>query len=212
MPRYKRRFAVAGTATALTALVVSAAAFGYVRRESAAPSRPHAPMAHHHHASGKGKLAQQVAAARFASAKYTFGLRRAKADGYKIITRMIPDMGWHFMNPSIQGFDVRRPQILVYERTPHGWQLGALEWVFTEKPAKPPLPGATYGSFAAACHYVDGTFTEAASEDQCAAKSPQTGAAFSFWHPKLVTLHLWAWYPNPDGIYEGMNPLVTPFN
>jgi hypothetical protein len=163
-------------------------------------------------AGGKAKLANQVAAARFATAKYAFGLQRAKADGYGIITRMIPDMGWHFMNPKVQGFDVRRPQILVYERTSRGWQLGALEWVFTEKPAKPPLPGATYGSFAAACHYVDGTFTAAPAEDQCAPRSPESGARFNFWHPDLVTLHLWTWYPNPDGIFEGMNPLVTPFN
>ena len=87
--------------------------------------------------------------------------RAAKADGYQIITRMIPDMGWHFLNPAIQGFDVTKPPILVYERHGHSWQLGALEWVFTRTPATPPLPGATYGSFAAACHYKDGTFVAA---------------------------------------------------
>jgi hypothetical protein len=38
------------------------------------------------------------------------------------------------------------------------------------------------------------------------------GARFSFWHPDLVTLHLWLWYPNPDGLYSGTNPLVHPFN
>ena len=38
-------------------------------------------------------------------------------------------MGYHFINPSVKGFDVRKPPILVYERTAH-WQLGALEWVF----------------------------------------------------------------------------------
>jgi hypothetical protein len=187
----------------LIGLVAASTASAQLRREAGG-----APAA----AAGKSKLANQVAAARFATKKYAFGLRKAKANGYGIITRMIPDMGWHFMNPKITGFDVRRPQILVYEKTPIGWQLGALEWVFTEKPAKPPLPGATYGSFAAACHYVDGTFVQATAEDQCAPKSPDTGAKFNFWHPDLVTLHLWAWYPNPDGIYEGMNPLVTPFN
>ena len=35
---------------------------------------------------------------------------------------------------------------------------------------------------------------------------------FAFWHPDFVTLHLWVWYPNSDGIYSGMNPLVRPFN
>jgi hypothetical protein len=27
-----------------------------------------------------------------------------------------------------------------------------------------------------------------------------------------VTLHIWLWYPNPAGLYAGMNPLVAPFN
>jgi hypothetical protein len=27
---------------------------------------------------------------------------------------MIPDMGYHFMNPAMKGFDVTRPPILVY--------------------------------------------------------------------------------------------------
>ena len=40
----------------------------------------------------------------------------------------------------IKGFAVRKPHILVYVRRGGRWQLGALEWVFTTKPAKPPLP------------------------------------------------------------------------
>jgi hypothetical protein len=70
--------------------------------------------------------------------------------------------------------------------------------VFTETPAEPPLEGATYGSFGAACHYR-GT-------------SPETGSAFRFWRPDLVTMHVWLRYPNPDGLYAGTNPLVSPFN
>jgi hypothetical protein len=50
------------------------------------------------------------------------------------------------------------------------------------------------------------------SEDDRARRSPETGAAFNFWHPDLVTLHVWLWYPNPDGLYSGTNPLVKPFN
>ena len=123
---------------------------------------------------------------------------------------MIPNMGYHFINPSVKGFDIRKPPILVYEHTPHGWQLGAFEWVFPTKPATAPLPGAQYGVFGAACHYVDGTFVYQTVQSKCAAKSPETGAAFNLWHPKLVTLHLWLWYPNPSGIFTGMNPLVTP--
>ena len=157
-------------------------------------------------------LAAQVAAGRLATAKYATDLDRAKQDGYGIITRDIPDMGWHFLNPKVTGFDIRKPPILVYNKRGSRWQLVAFEWVFPAKPAKAPLPGATYGSFGAACHYKDGTFVFKASQDECATTSPQSGAAFAFWHPDFVTLHVWLWYPNPNGIFAGMNPLVHPFN
>jgi hypothetical protein len=157
-------------------------------------------------------LAGQLARARLATARYATDLRVAKSDGYQIITRDIPDMGWHYLNPKVQGFDVTRPHILVYERHGRTWQLAALEWVFTTTPARPPLPGAAYGSFGAACHYTDGTFVFRAVQKQCPGSSPQTGAPFNFWHPDLVTLHVWLWYPNPDGLYNGTNPYVRPFN
>jgi hypothetical protein len=192
-------------------LAVSGCAARSAASETAAPA-----AAHQHPATltigDNGRLASQLAAARLATARYATSLRAAKADGYQVITRMIPDMGWHFLNPAVQGFDVRKPPILVYERRGDAWQLGALEWVFTAKPATPPLPGATYGSFGAACHYKDGTFVFAASQDLCPTRSPQTGAAFNFWHPDLVTLHVWLWYPNPDGLYSGTNPYIRPFN
>jgi hypothetical protein len=79
-------------------------------------------------------------------------------------------------------------------------------------PAKPPLPGARYGVFGAACHYIDGTFVFADKPAACAPRSPKSGAKFNFWHPRLITLHFWVWYPNPGGIYSGMNPNVAPFN
>jgi hypothetical protein len=157
-------------------------------------------------------LVSQLALARIATAKYVSNLPLAKKDGYSIITRMIPNMGYHFLNPKVTGFDVRKPPILVYEHRGSAWQLGALEWVYTSKPAKPPLPGATYGTFGAGCHYKDGTFAPAQSQDACPKTSPQTGAAFNFWHPLLYTLHVWLWYPNPLGLFSGLNPLVAAYN
>jgi hypothetical protein len=196
-----------------TALVAHNAAAGSTHTAEAA-----APAAHQHLAqtgpspSDRLGLAAQLAGARLATGRYATNLHAAKADGYQIITRMIPDMGWHFLNPTIQGFDVTKPAILVYERHGRSWQLGALEWVFPQTPATPPLPGATYGSFPAACHYTDGTFVPARVQELCAKRSPQTGAPFNFWHPDLVTLHVWLWYPNPAGLYSGTNPYIRPFN
>ncbi len=157
-------------------------------------------------------LASTLARARLATAKYATSLDAAKADGYQIITKMIPNMGYHFMNPKAKGFDVTKPAILVYLKRGSRWQLGALEWVFTEKPTTAPLPGARYGAFGAACHYADGTFVPAASQDACPKTAPGSGAAFGFWHPNLITLHVWLWYPNPAGLFSGFNELVHPYN
>lgn len=174
-----------------------------------------APIEHEGHKSHSRidrHLTRQLAQMRVATAQYATDLEKAKADGYRIITPNMKDMGFHYLNPGISDFDVTKPPILVYARDDGQHQLVALEWVFPKKPKKPPLKGATYGSFPAACHYDDGTFTPAASEDDCAATSPETGTPFVFWHPKLVTLHVWIWYPNPDGLYNPTNPLVRPFN
>jgi len=119
-------------------------------------------------------------------------------------------MGWHFLNPAVEGFDVTKPPILIYERHHHRWQLAAFEWVFPTKPATPPLPGATYGFFGAACHYKDGTFVFARVQELCARTSPQTGAPFNFWHPDLVTLHVWLWYPNPPASTAAPTPTSDP--
>jgi hypothetical protein len=162
---------------------------------------------------GDAMLTRQLAAARVATAKYATNLDQAKEDGYQIITMMMPNMGFHFMNPNIQVFNVRKPQILVYEHTgPNTWQLGALEWVFTSMPKTPPLPNATFGFFPAGCHYNDGTFVPEPTQQDCPATAPGSGASFFFWHPDLYTMHFWVWYPNPAGLYSSMNPQVAPFN
>jgi hypothetical protein len=190
--------------TALLASALGAAA----AIATAQPNRSSAGVA----AKPRPSLAADMMAARIATAKYADNLARAKADGYGIITRMIPNMGFHFMNPKVTKFDVRKPPILVYEHHGSKWQLGALEWVFTSMPAKPPLPGAKFGVFGAACHYLDGTFVFQTDKSKCAAKSPQTGAKFNFWHPRLITMHFWVWYPNSAGVYSGLNPNVHGFN
>jgi hypothetical protein len=192
---------------ALCAVVPTALASRSPRGSAATEAHP--PTSH----SAPQQLAPLLARARFATAKYATSLRRAKRDGYRtIVTQHMPNMGWHFMNPKITEFDVTKPPILVYVKRGRSWQLVAFEWVFPQRPASDPLPGAQYGSFPAACHYKDGTFHPATSEAECHRRSPASNAKFGFWHPDFVTLHLWAWYPNPDGIYTGLNPLIRPFN
>jgi hypothetical protein len=199
--RHRRSVGVVVAAAVISAVAVAAASGGAAR-----PNRATAGPA------SSSTLVTQLSLARTATAKYANDLGLAKKNGYRIITKMIPNMGYHFMNPKVTGFDVRKPPILVYEHSGTSWQLSALEWVFTSKPAKPPLPGARYGSFGAGCHYADGTFVPADAQESCPKTAPQSGAAFGFWHPLLITLHVWLWYPNPTGLFASTNPLVAPFN
>ena len=159
--------------TLLGLAALAAAAFASVA-PAAAPGHRHDMSTMSGNAASQ-QLASQLALGRLATAKYATNLALAKRNGYGVITQMIPDMGWHFMNPKITTFDIRKPPILVYGKRGSTWQLVAFEWVFPKKPAKAPLPGATYGSFGAACHYKDGTFAFQASQESCATTSPQTG-------------------------------------
>jgi hypothetical protein len=171
-----------------------------------------APAAMPDMGSSDAALTSQLAAARLATARYVTNLGLAKKNGYMQITPVMTDMGVHFLNPKISGFSVTKPQILVYEKHGSSFQLGALEWVFPSMPKNPPLPNATFGQFPAACHYADGNFIPAKSQKDCAKTEPKTGAKFTFWHPLLITMHVWIWYPNPAGLFSSTNPLVTPFN
>jgi hypothetical protein len=197
---------VACVGVAVVAVVSIGAANGMAKRSGAPPARTVSSSA------TPATLVAQLADARLATAKYVSNLQLAKADGYQIITRMIPNMGYHFMNASVKGFSVKKPPILVYEHRGSSWQLAALEWVYTAKPARPPFAGARYGTFGAGCHYADGTFAPADAQASCPTTSPETGAAFGFWHPQLVTLHVWLWYPNPSGLFASTNPLAGAYN
>ena len=70
-------------------------------------------------------LAVTLSRARIATAKYSTNLAAAKADGYQIITKMIPDMGYHYLNPKVTGFNPAKPAILVYLKRGSTWQLEA---------------------------------------------------------------------------------------
>ena len=59
---------------------------------------------------------------------------------------------------------------------------------------------------------MDGTYVPSETQDACPKTSPQTGAAFNFWHPLLITMHVWLWYPNPSGLFASTNPLAAAYN
>jgi hypothetical protein len=105
------RLAIAAVLAALTAIFVAGAAWS-------AQASPGSPQHVHGHtaptASVPSALAPILANARVATARYANNLALAKKDGYTVtVTQMIPDMGWHFMNPAYTKFDVTKPPILV---------------------------------------------------------------------------------------------------
>jgi hypothetical protein len=104
-----RRIVIVALSAALlttTAWVVHGAAAGSTRTAGAtAPAAANTGSPTDEHALERGlrttkpaSLASQLAAARLATARYATSLQAAKADGYQIITRMIHDMGWHFLS------------------------------------------------------------------------------------------------------------------
>jgi hypothetical protein len=72
--------------------------------------------------------AKLIAAIRQATAKY-LDVEKAKADGYRMTTRMIPNMGYHFINPKLRGFAIGKPNLLLYIKHDDGsFRLAGVEW------------------------------------------------------------------------------------
>ena len=154
----------------------------------------------------------QLALGRLATAKYATNLALAKRNGYGVITQMIPDMGWHFMNPKITTFDItqaadprvrqarldvaaRRVRVGLPEEAGEGAAAGG-----DVRLVRGGLP-------------LQGRHVRVPGEPGVVRpEEPAVGRGVQLLAPDLVTLHVWLWYPNPDGVFAGMNPLMTPFN
>lgn len=121
--------------------------------------------------------------ARAATAKYRH-LDKALKDGYLSINVVVPGMGYHFMNPTLVDgtFDVRKPEILVYNIDEDGvYQLVAVEYAI-------PLPLSTEAP--------DG-FT---GIDDVWSANTEVG---------LWLLHAWVWKYNTLGVFNPINPDVV---
>lgn len=129
-------------------------------------------------------------------------LKAAKADGYGklkdaegIACIDMPGeggMGVHFVNGDLVG-DAEvvgsTPELLVYDPTPDGMKLVALEYVVFKKAwraehatGKPELFGREF-------------------------ELVKVGNRYGL--PAFYELHLWAWKHNPSGMFEDWNPRVT---
>lgn len=126
------------------------------------------------------QTAWELQQARAASARY-LKLDNAKKDGYIDINVIKPNMGYHFLKPSLVdgNFDPRQPEILVYNKDMAGnYYLVAVEYAV---PLNLPEPSGFTGN-----------------NDQW------TGDTFF----ELWLLHAWVWSYNPSGVFNPTNPLV----
>ncbi|HEX6334327.1 MAG TPA: hypothetical protein VFZ78_08875 [Flavisolibacter sp.] len=118
--------------------------------------------------------------ARAASAKYQ-KFENAEKDGYININVVTPNMGYHYMKPSLVDgtFDYLKPEILIYNHDENGKkELVAIEYAVPLSLAKPE-------GFTGADDVWDGN----------------TG--FQLW-----LLHVWVWAYNPAGVFNPTNPDV----
>ena len=129
-------------------------------------------------------------------------LKAAKADGYGkfkdadgIACIDMPGeggMGVHFVNGDLVG-DAEvvgtTPELLVYDPTPEGMKLVALEYVVFKKAWKAEHPTGRPQLFGQKFELV------------------KVGNRYGL--PAFYELHLWAWKKNPSGMFEDWNPRVS---
>jgi len=126
------------------------------------------------------QTAWELQQARSATARYR-NINNAIADGYSNIAVDVENMGHHYMNSSLVDatFDIRKPEILVYNRNEDGSQeLVAVEYAI---PLTDPRPEGFTGSL-----------------DVWNGES-----GFPLW-----LVHAWVWSYNPDGVFNWTNPTV----
>jgi hypothetical protein len=129
-------------------------------------------------------------------------LKVAKADGYGKLKDAAgiacidnpPDggMGVHFVNGDLVGdaeVVATTPEVLVYDPTPNGMKLVALEYVVFRK--------AWRAEHATGRPKLFGQKFELLGKDN------------RYGLPPFYELHLWAWKKNPSGMFNDWNPRVT---
>lgn len=122
-----------------------------------------------------------LAQVRRATAQY-HNVANALADGYLATTTCVPGMGYHYVNPTLNGNTALAPNVLIYTMSGNGrLKLVAVEYVVFDPTLAiaPTLFGQTY----------HGPFTHGI--------------------PRHFELHAWLWLGNPDGVFAQYNDKVT---
>jgi hypothetical protein len=143
---------------------------------------------------------------------------RAREDGYVQASGMMRHHGIHFVNLRLQllavsvGLDLSRPPALLYVERDGDWRLAGVEYALAQPPTTPgPIPPEAWERHEASCHYRDDEEVAAARASDCPPKSPTTGSPFVIWHPAMAVAHVWAWIPNPAGLFAPENAALAPW-
>lgn len=161
-----------------------------------------------------------LAEIRLATARY-LDIERARTDGFVQISGMEPRHGYHFARvdagaaivTALTGgqLHLARPPMLLYVERQGVWQLAGVEYALPARPSANPFPGATWHEHEASCHYRDFRELPGARASECPARHPVSGEPFVLWHPVFAVVHVWAWYPNPDGPFAPENPYLAAY-
>jgi hypothetical protein len=161
-----------------------------------------------------------LAQVRQATVRY-LDIERARADGFVQLSGMEPRHGYHFARVDAgawfgtvlagEQLDLARPPMLLYVERQGVWQLAGVEYALPTRPSTNPFPGAQWHEHEASCHYRDFRELPAARAGECPAAHPVSGERFVLWHPSFAVVHVWAWYPNPDGPFAAENPYLAAY-
>jgi hypothetical protein len=145
-----------------------------------------------------------------ATAKYQ-DVHVAEAEGYQVVGPDVPGMGVHFvLTLEPNGFDVEKPPILLYQKTPTGYTLVGVSYLWSAaegpdgQPLDPPFPKSLarwhrHGNVCVLPHLEN---PHGLTEAQCR----EQGGRFVAKTQWLV--HAWIWKDNPSGVFSPENPAL----
>jgi hypothetical protein len=151
--------------------------------------------------------------ARQATAKYQ-DVHVAEAEGYQLVGPDVPGMGVHFvLTLEPKRFDIEKPPILLYQKTPAapgGYTLAGVSYLWDAaegadgQPLDPPFPKSLarwhrHGNICVLAHLEN---PHGLTEAQCR----EQGGRFIAESQWLV--HAWIWKDNPAGVFSPENPAL----
>lgn len=204
--------AIAVAFAAVTAAVAQHPQAGMEHSHAGNMTAAHAGVAAISYTEMKNTVAE-LDRARQATEKYR-DVRVAEADGYQILGSEFPGMGAHFvLNLEPKGFQIEKPPILLYHKSPDapgGYTLLGVGYLFDApegpdgQPVNPPFPKslARWHRHDNICVLPNLDNPHALSESECTAK----GGHFVAKTQWLV--HAWIWTDNPNGVFTPENPAL----